>query len=671
MQVLRWLLVFVVMAQGAGAATTPKATSGPPAVSTKRPNILLITLDTTRADRMGFLGSKAGLTPNLDTLARSSVVFERAYAQVPLTTPSHANIFTGTYPQFDHLTYMGQPLAADLPYLPDLLHQRGYRTAAFVGSFIIDSKNLVAAGFGRGFDTYDANFHNRKKGEDRYLSIERRADTVVSHALAWLDAHRGGPFFMWVHCYDPHAPYDPPEPYKTRYAASPYDGEIAYTDQAMGKLIAGLQARGLYDGALIALMADHGEALGEHGEKHHGIFLYDETVHVPLLFKLPKQRFAGIHVEGRARLVDVAPTILQEEGIPVPKAMQGGSLLNLMKAAASATGAAVAPANPDRPAYAESDYAHRAFGWSALRAWRTGKYLYVDAPERELYDQTTDPQAAHNLAADSKAVADTMQSQVNLFRSQTTSADTKRVSLSPEESEILRALGYVGTDAAPNAEGEERGADPKGKTDIAYLMDEALSALQEDDFQAAIPTLEQVIHDEPNTALAYLELGRAYVNLKDYQKALPLLRTAVEKLPDDTLARYKLSEALVKTGDWIGAVPQLEVVVARSPKSPEMRFDLAVAYERTAQIPAAVKEFRSTLELDPSHFRANLLLGRLLGMQGSNTEALPYLRKAAKLQPESREAHMFLANVYAALGQAANAQRERAEAERGKPYENP
>ncbi|MGB9205099.1 MAG: sulfatase-like hydrolase/transferase [Terriglobales bacterium] len=655
MRLFRWLQFLVLVAQCARAATVPP--SGVPA----RPNIILITLDTTRADRMGFLGSTRGLTPNLDTLARQSVVFSRAYAQVPLTTPSHANIFTGTYTQYNHVSYMGQPLTADLPYLPDILHHRGYRTAAFVGSMIIDSKNPVAAGFGRGFDTYDAPFHNRAKGEDRYGSVERRAQDVVDHALAWLKMHPQGPFFIWVHCYDPHAPYDPPEPYKTRFASEPYDGEIAYTDSEMGKLFAGLRARGLYDKAIIAVMADHGEALGEHGEHHHGIFLYDETIHVPLLFKMPGQHFAGERVDGRVRLVDVAPTILEAVGSAVPTAMQGESLLGLMKRTAS--GNSTPGVDADRPAYAESDYAHRAFGWSTLRAWRTGKYLYVDAPERELYDQTADPGALHNLAPNGQAVADTMQSQSDEFRRKTARAEKASVRLSPEQSENLRALGYVGTDSSATAEGGDRGPDPKGKTEIADLLDQALVSIQEQEFEAAIPKLREVLKAEPNTALAYLELGRAYVHIKESEKALPYLRTAVEKLPDDDLARFNLGRALVETGHWAEAAPQFEAALAHNQTSSDLHFYLAVVYERSDRIPEAVKEFRATVQRKPDHFRANLLLGRLLGMQGDGAEALPYLRQAEKLDPKSVEVHMFLANVYGQLGQTRNAERERAEVE--------
>src|SRR5271167_3866094 len=281
-------------------------------------NIILITLDTTRADRMGFLGSKRGLTPNLDSLARQAAVFARAYSQVPLTTSSHATILTGTYPQFNHVSDLGSPLGKDLPYLPDILRQHGYRTAAFVGSQVLDPKSAAAPGFDRGFETYDAPFHIRGQGEDRYHSVERRGMAVADSALAWLDQHQQSPFFLWVHLYDPHDPYDPPPPFKAKYRDSPYDGEIAYADFEVGKLLAALRADGLYDSTVIAVAADHGEAFGEHGEETHGLFLYDETIHVPLLMKFAGGRQAPILIDTRVGLVDLAPTILQAVGIEPP-----------------------------------------------------------------------------------------------------------------------------------------------------------------------------------------------------------------------------------------------------------------------------------------------------------------------------------------------------------------
>src|SRR5215471_11759148 len=242
----RLLFVFWLAASAAAAATTPSRTNasthagGPP-------NVILITIDTVRADRMGFLGSQRGLTPNLDSLARQSVVFTRAYSQVPITTASHATILTGTYPQFHKVSDFGIPLAQDLPYAPSIFKQRGYRTAAFVGSLVLDPQTRSAPGFERGFDTFDAGYRRRHAGESRYSTIERRGAEVVAHALAWLDQHPRGPFFLWVHLYDAHDPYDPPEPFKTKYSSAPYDGEIAYVDSVVGKFLNQLRARNLYD----------------------------------------------------------------------------------------------------------------------------------------------------------------------------------------------------------------------------------------------------------------------------------------------------------------------------------------------------------------------------------------------------------------------------------------
>src|SRR5450755_303950 len=310
------------------------------------------------------MGSKRGLTPNLDGLAKQSFVFTRAYAQVALTPPSHATILTGTYPQFHQVNDMQTPLAKDLPYAPEIFRAHGYQTAAFIGAIVLEPHPPYAPGFDRGFDTYDAGFHSEGPGEDRYSTAQRRGAQVVGHALAWLTKRPKGPFFIWVHLYDAHDPYDPPEPYKTRYASSLYDGGIAYEDAVVGKLLRQLKLRGLYDGAVVAVMADHGESLGEHGEDTHGIFLYDETIHVPLLIKLP-HAVAGQKIENRVELVDVAPTLLQEGNLTIPPEMQGQSLVSLMRAD-TMTGPASEPWR-DRPAYAQSEYP-RSFGWSPLQS---------------------------------------------------------------------------------------------------------------------------------------------------------------------------------------------------------------------------------------------------------------------------------------------------------------
>lgn len=625
--------------------------------STPQPNIVLVTLDTTRADRMGFLGSKAGLTPNLDRIALESVVFTHAYAQVPLTTPSHATMLTGTYPQFSGLRDLGDPLGKDIPFLPDILHHRGYATAAFVGSQVLDPKSVAIPGFDRGFDTYDADFHSRRAGESRYESEERRAEVVVARAEDWLAHHKGRPFFIWLHFYDPHEPYDPPTPFKEKYAATPYNGEIAYVDSAFGKLLAFLHSQSLYNASLIAVAADHGEAFGEHGEEGHGFFLYDETIHVPLMIKLPGQRMAGTRSAGSVGLVDLAPTILNEAKIEAPPAMQGIPLTRQMDADRSRTAAS----SPDRQQYSETDYPVRAFGWSALRALRVEKYLYVDAPHRELYDRIEDPKSLENLASRSPAVADTLSSLLGQFYQSTSGSAPAATPLTMDQAEKLRALGYIGTgvDLAKVSD-TDRGADPKDKIQIANRLHRALLAVEADKYNDAIVLLTEVVKDEPNLALANLELGSAYSRLGDYASAVPWLTNAVRLSPDSGRANMELGMALAETNRWAEAAPQLEAARSKAPDSEDIVFTLATVYEQLGRNADAEQAYKQCLDMDPEDYRANLFLGRLLAMSGDPTSALPYLQKAVRIQPNSPDGHKFLANVFVQLGDESDAREERA-----------
>ena len=674
MHLVRRLLLVLFLAHF-GAAAVPKTAKRPSAPSAVPPNIILITLDTTRADRMGFLGSQRGLTPNLDVLAKQSVVFTRAYAQVPLTTPSHAALLTGTYPQFSHLEDLGAPLGKDLPYLPDLLHKHGYHTAAFLGAYILDPA-AAAPGFERGFDVYDANFHQRKRGEDRYKSVERRAEDVANRALGWLSRHQQRPFFIWLHFYDAHDPYDPPEPFKTHYASALYDGEIAYTDSIVGSFVEVLRKHGLYQDAVIAIAADHGEAFGEHGEERHGMFLYDETIHVPLLLRLPAGRLGGRRVEERVALAEVAPTLLEAAGIRAPAAMQAKSLLPLIftektgaakidetKVGAAANSAAGDKGKaPERPVYSETNYAHRAFGWSELRSWRTGKYLYVQAPTRELYDQSSDPDAAKNLAPAAKAVADTLESQLAGFQEKTSSVRTEPTKLDPTQAEKLRALGYLTSDSAGASTSEKGATDPKDKIEIANKFHRSLVDLEEDRYDEAIAELREVVRLEPDIASGHLELGRALVHAQRYQEALPVLRTAAEKNPKSGMAHYELGLALIKTGQWEAALPEMQAAVVCTPNSAQLHFYAGAVHLRLKHIPEATAEFENSLKIEPDHFLANLKYGEMLFREGDAASALPKLIRAAKVDPKSAEAHGFLADVYQQLGQGQNASRERAKA---------
>jgi len=673
MSLIRQLVCVAWLAASALAAAPPP------------PNVILITLDTVRADRMGFLGSKRGLTPNLDTMARQSVVFTRAYSQVPLTAPSHATILTGTYPQFNQVSDFQVPLAQELPYAPEILRTHGYHTAAFVGAIILDPNARFAPGFDRGFDTYDAGFRTWHSGEDRYHTTERRGGEVVAHALAWLNQHPRGPFFMWVHLYDPHHPYDPPEPYKSKYASAPYDGEIAYTDSVVGKFLSQLRARGLYDNSVIAVMADHGEALGDHGEDTHGIFLYDETIHVPLVIKLPgaassgknpagkasaKKAAAGKRIENPVELVDVLPTILQAVKIPVPPEVQGESLLGMLtmkpKPAPAESAPAIAATSPDQPAYAETDYPHRAYGWSPLRALRTGKYLYIKAPRQELYDRLADPKSEHDLSSASTAVTSTLAGQLDAFREKTSSSrEAPKAVVDPEAQTKLAALGYMASGGnGASASAKDQGADPKDKIEIANMSNQANFLFEDQRCQEAVPLLQQLIAREADASLPYVQLGRCLILMKDFPKAVPVLRKIVESRPDLTISRFQLSMALLATGDIAGAVPELEIVVARIPNWERARLLLANVYLQTDRLPEAIKQCEKMLEFDPNHYPTNLLLGRILLLSGDAEAALPRLIKAAALQPEAPEPHMLLTRAYDELGRKTDAARERAEAKR-------
>lgn len=658
MVVIRWLLVGVVLTASALAAA-PKATASSP----KSPNIILITLDTTRADRMGFLGSPRGLTPNLDALAKQSAVFTRAYAQAPLTPPSHATILTGTYPQFHQVNAMQAPLAADLPYAPEILRAHGYSTAAIIGSIVLQAKAPYAPGFDRGFQTYDADFRNGNPGEDRYHTTVRRGEVVVAHALAWLDRHSKGPFFLWVHLYDAHDPYDSPEPYKSRYASEPYDGGIAYEDAAVGKLLRQLKLRGLYDGAVVAVMADHGESLGAHGEDAHGIFLYDETIHVPLLIKLPHANAGGKRIDNRVELVDVLPTLLQEVRIEIPKEVQGESLLALMKQGA-AEGKPAVEAWRDRTAYAQSEYSRDEYGWSAERALRTGKYLYIQVPRRELYDQAVDPKAEHNLASSSAAVADTLASQMEAFRQKTSSKrEAPKVALDLAAQEALGALGYMAS-ASDVAKGStaDQTADPKDKIDIANTVHRAQLLQEQMRYDEAVALLKQAIAKEPGLRL-YPMLGHWLMLKHDYQEAVPVLRKALEFIPDSEVTRYQLAWGLMEIKDYDAAIPELEKLVAQTPSFVKAHRFLEMAYARTNRLPEAIQECKTVLGYEPD-YESYMLLGYALPRTGDLQGAVTALKKAASLQPKNPLPHAWLAGLYDQLGQKADAEHERAEAKR-------
>ena len=622
------------------------------AAATDRPNVILITLDTVRADRMGFLGAKLGLTPQLDALASQGVVFEHAYSQAPITPVSHATILSGTYPQFHGIRNFGDRLPPSVPFLPDILRAQGYHTGAFVGSIILDPKNGFASGFERGFDVYNAGFHRQKTGERREASMQRRGEVTLNFVLEWLGQQKGAPFFLWFHLWDAHDPYNPPEPFRSRFPNAPYNAGIAYVDSIVGKLFDYLRAQGLYDNTLIAVAADHGEALGDHGELTHSIFLYDSTIHVPLLVKFPANHSAGQRVTSTASLVDLAPTLLDSLGQTPPAAMQGHSLLPLIGN----------PHPENRPSLATGDHSERSFGWSALVSLRQGNQLYVRAPKPELYDLASDPGAKTNLYATKRPTAVRLAVQLDSFvkRISENAPQALQDNLDEKSREKLAALGYT----ASTKPGPVSRTDPKDRIDVANAMHDASLAIEEGKEASVIPLLLHVVSKDPQVQAAQYYLGIAYSRKGNFAKAIPPLRAAVELRPDALMAQYELAICLYETGDLKTAAAHFEILVENRPDWSDARYSMASIYARTGRPEEAAKNLLIVLQGEPDHYRANLLLGRMLFLNGTFDESLPYLEKAAAVQPDSSEAHSFLADEYEKLGRTEDAANQRAEAAR-------
>jgi arylsulfatase A-like enzyme len=561
------------------------------AAPASKPNLVLITLCSTRADRMGFLGAKGSLTPNLDRLAGESIVFERAYAQAPGSVVSHATLLSGAYPQSTGISDIGGMMSSSLPYVPELLKTQGYGTAAFVGSVDLDPSNGLAQGFGRGFQTYDAGVRPQSVGtgaspvqggrhladnhRQRSSPVQRRPDQGVTSAAAWLIHNTQAPFFLWIQI-DPHS------------AATSYDAGIAAADTAIGKLLSILRQQKLDATTAIVVGASQGESLGAHGEETHGMFLYDETIHVPLVVRLPEAHPAAKRVGTKVRLVDIAPTLLEIAAIPVPSQMQGQSLLRIAKASSSGGGG-------DQPVYSRSDLPQRGFGWSPLESWRAGKYLYIRAPKPELYDLTADPGAVHNLAQSSKATLDTMAAQLENFdRHFRGEAGKSSAELSSSEMQKLASLGYIGLQKSSGAVAAVSGTDPKDKIATANKVIEATLARDQSKtdpaIARAIAALEPIVSADPNLYLGQYTLGMALARKAQYTEAVKHLHKAIELQPDSAWAHYEIGAALVKTGDFKTAIVHLEIATGRLPAFAPAHIYLAEAYEHVGRTEDSKKE---------------------------------------------------------------------------------
>src|SRR4051812_41591045 len=508
-----------------------------------KPDVYLITVDTLRADHVGCYGDAKAATPALDGLCKDGVHFQNAFTPSPITNTSHASILTGLLPSSHGVTDFAIPLAASKATLAEMLHAGGYHTAAFIGAVILDARTL-APGFDRGFDFYFG-FPQQTDSKQRYGRLERRADVVIARAEQWVAATRG-PRFAWVHLYDPHDPYTPPEPYAAKYRENPYDGEIAYTDHALGGFLAFLKQRGLYDNAIILVVGDHGEGLGEHGEETHGIFLYDSTLHAPLIVKLPQQQARGTVIDPQVRTIDIAPTVVDLLRLATNSKFEGETLRPLWgKGAASSA----------RVAFGETDYPLR-FGWAPLRSVREEKYKYIEAPRPEFYALTKDPGETKNVyepwSADVERLRRTL-ADAHLRRTETSSA------VSAATSAELKALGYF-----PETRGETTATepsllpDPKDKIEEQNMLHRAMLADEDGDVAAARTALQQALRSDPRSPAVLLQLGQLELAAKNYPAAAKALETAREVRPEDAGAAWYLGQAYYGMADYPQARAALE-----------------------------------------------------------------------------------------------------------------
>ncbi len=525
------------------------AACGGPVTTPPRPSILLVTIDTFRADRVG-----TGVAPAFDRLAASGIRFTSARTAVPLTLPSHATIHTGLLPPVHGVRENGvDVLAATHPTVARLLKAAGYDTAAFVGAFVLDHR----FGLAQGFDSYDDQIPRDPNATER-LEAERPASAVVDRVIAWLDrrnppgppalpAQPARPFFVWVHLYDPHAPYDPPKEFLPP-GRSPYDGEIAYADSQLARLLDQLRKRQLLDRTIVVVAGDHGEGLGDHGERTHGMLVYDSTLRVPLVIAAPGR--APATRDEAVSLTDLAPTLLRAAGLTPPVEMKGRDLLATVLLSASASsvvsGAAVRPGpsaaregrEPDRDLYSETEYP-RVAGWSPLQALTDGRWMTIRAgTSTEAYDLQNDPLEAHDVVASQGAVASAMAARAGAIHA-SAAVDAARA-ISPEAQERLRSLGYVAS-SAPAAPAPDA-PNPASRIATWNAFEDALSALNAER-PDALPMLRRLSSASPDAPVIQTTYARALKDGGQVEAALTLYRRAAARWPADAVILHDLAVA--------------------------------------------------------------------------------------------------------------------------------
>lgn len=604
-------------------------------------NYILITVDTLRADRIHCYGFPLVETPTMDLFASRGVLFEKCIAQTPLTLPSHASLLTGTHPLFHGVRDNGGFLVPqELVTLAEVFKEKNYKTSAFVAAYVLDSK----WGLNQGFDTYFDQFDLSKYKSISLGNVQRRGDEVIDEVLRWLDQHKNERFFTWVHLYDPHTPYEPPSPFSEKYPDRPYVGEIAYTDSQLGRLWGYLEENNLIDNTILIFASDHGESLGEHQESTHGFFIYQEGIHVPLIFVTPFEDLHGIRRGEVVSLVDIMPTVLEMDGMPFPSQVQGKSLLPLFFAEKK---------NKVSFAYAETYYPRFHYGWSELKSIQEGRFKLIIAPELELYDLVSDPDEKINLFSSHPEEARRLMRIAEQFMGESSQGafDVDYRHIDEETRQRLGALGYIGTFVDQSSlEGKKLG-NPKEKIVIFNQLSQAKEMMLEDKYDEAVALINGIIEADPDVVDAYFTLGNLYFKKREFRNALDSFFRVLERRPSDAFNVINIANAYMGLGEIDEAEKFLLGVIDVIPPDSQLYYLLGNIKNLKGEYDEAIKYYEECLRLNPSSASGYNALGGIYVVQERWAEAEEYLLKAREFNPKLRDLHYNLALIQEERGE--------------------
>jgi Flp pilus assembly protein TadD len=614
-------------------------------------NVLLVTIDTLRADALGAYGSRNAHTPWLDRLAREGVRFETAHAHNVTTLASHANILSGRLPT-DHgvRDNAGFRFPAAAPTLATLLKAAGYRTAAFVSAFPLDSR----FGLARGFDVYDDRFVDAQ-ARPAFLEQERAGPSTVALARKWIES-APGPWFAWVHLYEPHAPYAPPEPIAGRFRDRPYDGEVAAVDAALQPLVEPLVEDARHGDTLVVLTADHGESLGEHGEATHGIFAYEATLRVPLIVYQPRLFHPRVP-KTAARHVDLLPTILDAVALPVPQGFAGRSLVDA---------AAGRPAD-EAATYFEALSGQLNRGWAPLYGLIQDGSKYVELPIPELYELASDPTEAKNLAASRPQALEALRTSLAAIRAGDSAARPSRESEATLER--LRSLGYLGAGDAAAKQRYTEADDPKTLVPLDAALQEVVALFTSGRREEALARCRALVAERPSMPLTLVYLGQLERESGNLEAAVNALKRALALNPQDTVVATMLAADLTQSGRAREALALLEPWASRAEPDLDVLVTRALAAARLGRGGEALAALERARELDPSSARVLVALGSVTLTAGRRDEARAAFQQALVQNPAAAQAESALAIMAGEEGRADEARERFARASAADPAE--